>query len=258
MDSGLQDRRVLVTAGASGIGRAIARAFVKEGARVETCDVDEAALAALSASDPRIGRQVCDVSDRAAVERMVATAVERLGGLDVLVNNAGIAGPTAPVERIDPEAWDRTLAVNITGMFNVARLAIAHLKAGQGAGMINISSAAGRFGFPNRAPYAASKWAVVGFTKTLAMELGAAGVRVNALLPGSVAGSRIEAVYAAKAKQAGVTPEAFLETALGMASIKQLVSPERIASLAVFLASPLSEGLSGQAVGMDNDTQSLS
>jgi len=257
MDIGLKDKRVLVTAGASGIGLSIARAFRQEGARVEVCDVDKAALTALSDSDPKIGRHVCDVADRAAVDRMMATALQRLGGLDVLVNNAGVAGPTGPVQRIDPEAWDRTLAVNITGMFNVTRLAVEPLKAGANAAMINISSAAGRFGFPNRTPYAAAKWAVIGFTKTLSMELGDAGVRVNAILPGSVAGKRIEAVYAAKAKEAGVTPEAFLKAALGAASIKQLVSPERVASLAVFLASPLAEGLSGQAIGMDNDAQSL-
>jgi len=257
MDIGLKDKRVLVTAGASGIGLSIARAFRREGARVEVCDIDEAALAALSGSDPTIGGQVCDVADRAAVGRMVGAALERLGGLDVLVNNAGVAGPTGPVQRIDPEAWDRTLAVNITGMFNVTRLAVEPLKASGAGVMINISSAAGRFGFPNRTPYAAAKWAVIGFTKTLSMELGDAGVRVNAILPGSVAGRRIEAVYAAKAKDAGVTPEAFLKAALGTASIKHLVSPDRIASLAVFLASPLAEGLSGQAIGMDNDVQSL-
>ena len=248
---------MLITAGASGIGLSIARAFLLEGARVEICDVDAAALASLADSDPEIVGQVCDVADRAAVESMMAAAIGRLGGLDVLVNNAGIAGPTGPVERIDPEGWDRTLAVNITGMFNVTRLAVAHLKASEAGVLINISSAAGRFGFPSRTPYAAAKWAVVGFTKTLSMELGDAGVRVNAILPGSVAGRRIEAVYAAKAKDAGVTPEAFLKAALGTASIKHLVSPDRIASLAVFLASPLAEGLSGQAIGMDNDVQSL-
>ncbi len=257
MNLGLADKRVMVTAGASGIGLRIARAFLAEGARVEICDVDEAALEALAEEAPAAGRHVCDVADRAAVEAMMAAATTRLGGLDILINNAGIAGPTGPVDQIDPLGWDRTLAVNITGMFNVTRLAVAHLKAaGQGA-IVNISSAAGRFGFPNRTPYAASKWGVVGFTKTLAMELGGAGVRVNAVLPGSVAGPRIEAVFAAKAREAGVSLEELHQAALSTVSIKELVAPERVADLVVFLASPLGANISGQAIGVDNDTQSL-
>ncbi len=257
MNIGLDGKRVLVTAGASGIGLRIARVFIAEGARVEICDVDPVALAALGQSDPQIGAHVCDVSDRPTVERMMAAATGRLGGLDVLVNNAGIAGPTGPVDRIDPDAWDRTLAVNITGMFNVTRLAVAHLKAAGGGAIINLSSAAGRFGFPNRTPYSASKWGVVGFTKTLSMELGGAGIRVNAVLPGSVSGDRIEAVFAAKAREAGVPHEQIRNAALASVSIKDLVSPERVADFVAFIASPRGANISGQAIGVDNDAQFL-
>ncbi len=257
MNLDLADKRVLVTAGASGIGLRIARAFLAEGARVELCDVDEAALDALASEAPAVGRHLCDVADRTAVEAMMGAVATRLGGLDILINNAGIAGPTAPVDKIDPLGWDRTLAVNITGMFNVTRLAVAPLRTSGGGAIVNISSAAGRFGFPNRTPYAASKWGVVGFTKTLAMELGGDGIRVNAVLPGSVAGPRIEGVFAAKAREAGVSLEAFRQAALSTVSIKELVPPERVADLVVFLASSLGANISGQAIGVDNDTQSL-
>lgn len=168
-------KRVLVTAGAGGIGRAIARAFVAWGARVHVCDIDEAALAALRAELPGVGTSVCDVADRVSVQSMIEKAVADLGGLDVLINNAGIAGPAASVEDLDPAAWDAVLRVNLTGTFTVTQLAIPHLKA-SGAGCILVmSSLAGRFGYPNRSPYATTKWGLIGFTKTLSRELGEFG-----------------------------------------------------------------------------------
>src|SRR5690606_20862927 len=117
--------------------------------------------------------------------------------LDCLVNNAGIAGPTGPVYEIHPEDWDRCIDVTLTSQFNCTRLAVEHLKQSQNASIINLSSAAGKFGFPNRSPYAAAKWGVIGFTKTLAMELGQFGIRANAILPGPVDGDRIRRVFAA-------------------------------------------------------------
>ena len=196
MDMGLSQARVLVTAGASGIGLATADAFLREGARVHVCDVDEARLSALR---PRMTTSVCDVSDAAAVARLFSEAKAALGGLDVLVNNAGIAGPTAPCEEVALADWERTLAVNLTGQFLCAQRAIPLLKASANASMANLSSAAGRFGFPGRTAYAASKWGVVGLTKSLSMELGPFGIRVNAICPGSVAGERIDRVFASKA-----------------------------------------------------------
>src|SRR4030081_620174 len=165
MDLEIKGLRVLVTAGGSGIGLAIARAFAHEGARVHTCDVDEMALSALASSDPAITSTPCDVSDRSAVKNLFADAVAKLGGLDVLVNNAGIAGPTAKVEEMNPEDWDRCLEICLTGQFNCTRLAVPHLRQSQNASIVNISSAAGRLGFAMRTPYAAAEWGVVGLTK---------------------------------------------------------------------------------------------
>ena len=164
MDLGIKGLRVIVTAGAAGIGREVARAFLREGALVHICDVDRHGLAEFATSDPKIKASLCDVSDRDAVTRFIDATADALGGLDCLVNNAGIAGPTGRVDEIPPEEWDRTLAVNITGQFNCVRAAVRHLEKSGNPSIINLSSTAGRLGFPLRAPYAASKWAVVGFT----------------------------------------------------------------------------------------------
>lgn len=257
MGHGLEGLRVLVTAGAAGIGLEIARAFHGEGARVHVCDIDEAALAALPRSLPKVTRSKADVSDRDQVARLFDETLSALDGLDVLVNNAGIAGPTGPVEAIDPAAWDRTLAVNITGQFNCARLAVPHLRQSGNASIINLSSAAGRLGFPMRTPYAASKWAVVGFTKSLAMELGASGVRVNAILPGSTDGPRIRSVFESKARARGLTLEEVQAQALSATSLKTLIPPEHVAAMAIFLASPRGASISGQAISVCGDTQML-
>src|SRR6185437_1917615 len=224
MDLGLKGLRVLVTAAASGIGLAVARAFANEGAKVHICYVDERALAALKMKDRKITRSVADVSDRAAVERLFEDAIKALGGLDVLVNNAGIAGPTGPVEKLKPEEWDRCLAINITGQFNCARLAVPHLRKSRNASIVNLSSAAGRLGFPLRTAYASSKWAVVGFTKSLAIELGTAGIRVNAIQPGIVDGDRIRRVFAAKAKERGVPFKTVEDEALSVVSMRTMVT----------------------------------
>src|SRR5438132_3826838 len=199
MDLKIQGLRVLVTAGASGIGLATARAFMREGARIVICDVDSHALNAVAKSDPSLTQEQCDVSDPAAVARLFEAATKALGGIDALVNNAGIAGPTAACEDVQLADWQRTLAVNLTGQFLCAQRAIPLLKASKNPSIANLSSAAGRFGFPLRTAYAASKWGVIGLTKSLAIELGPHGVRVNAICPGSVAGVRIESVFANRA-----------------------------------------------------------
>jgi NAD(P)-dependent dehydrogenase (short-subunit alcohol dehydrogenase family) len=257
MDLAIRGLRVLVTAGASGIGLATARAFAREGARVHICDVDQAALRAVAASDSAIDQSVCDVADRAAVMRLFDAVTSAFGGLDALVNNAGIAGPAAACEDVALADWERTLAVNLTGQFLCAQRAIPWLKKSTNPSIANLSSAAGRFGFPMRTPYAASKWAVIGLTKSLAIELGAAGVRVNAICPGSVAGPRIDTVFANKAAARGVSPSVVRAEALAKTSLNRLVSADDIANAIVFLASPLGANISGQALPIDADTQGL-
>jgi NAD(P)-dependent dehydrogenase (short-subunit alcohol dehydrogenase family) len=250
--------RVLVTAGAGGIGREVARAFLAEGAKVHVCDVDAAALRALAKSDPKITRSTTDVSDRKQVAKLFKDAVKALGGLDALINNAGIAGPTGRVEDIKPEEWDRCLAINITGQFNCARMAVPYLRKSKNASIINLSSAAGRLGFGMRTPYAASKWAVIGFTKSLAIELGEAGIRVNAIQPGIVEGERIKRVFEAKAKARGISFDEMKAEALSYVSMKTTVTPQQIADAIVFLCSPRGRTISGQALSICGDTQMLS
>lgn len=255
MDLELGGLRILVTAGAAGIGRGIVEAFVEEGARVYTCDIDEAGLATLPAC---VGRGVTDVGDRAQVGALFGAAVAELGGLDVLVNNAGIAGPTGRVEDVPPEEWDRCLEVCLTSQFNCARLAVPHLRRSGNASIVNLSSAAGRFGFALRSAYAAAKWGVVGFTKSLAIELGDAGIRVNAILPGLVAGDRQRRVLEAKAQQLGVSFAEMERTAFSYTSIKEYVTPRQLADQVLFLCSPRGRTISGQAIAVDGDTRMLS
>lgn len=257
MDLGLAGHRVIVTAGAAGIGLAIARGFAAEGARVAVCDVDGLALEALGRSDPGMFAALCDVSDRAQVAEFVAKAAEWLGGLDTLVNNAGIAGPTGRVEEIPPEEWDRCLAVCLTGQFNVARLAVPLLKESRNASIINLSSLAGRVGFAMRSPYAAAKWGVIGFTKSLAIELGPDRIRVNALLPGLVAGDRQRRVLEAKAQRLGVSFAEVEARAFSYTSIREYVTPQQLADQCLFLASERGRTISGQAVSVCGDTNML-
>lgn len=257
MDLGIRDLRVLVTAGASGIGREVALAFVEEGAQVHVCDIDDVALAELSKVQPAITQTQADVVDRAQVAKLFEDALSRLGGLDVLINNAGIAGPTGRVEDIRPEDWDRCMGVNITGQFNCARLAVPHLRKSKNASIVNLSSSAGRLGFPMRAPYAASKWAVVGFTKSLAMELGQDGIRVNAIQPGIVEGDRIRRVFENKAKARGIKFEQIRDEALSAVSMRTPVTARQIADAVLFICSPRGCTISGQAISICGDVQML-
>ncbi len=257
MDLGIKDLRVIVTAGANGIGLAIARAFAGEGARVHVCDVDQTALAALAKSDPAIGQTHCDVADRASVQKLFDEATAALGGLDVLVNNAGIAGPTAKVDEMHPDDWDRCLDICLTGQFNCTRLAVPLLRRSSNGSIVNLSSAAGRVGFAMRSPYAAAKWGVIGFTKSLSIELGPDNIRVNAILPGLVAGDRQRRVLEAKAQQRGISFAEMEKTAFSYTSIKDYVTPQQIADQILFLCSPRGRTISGQAISICGDTQML-
>ena len=247
MELSAKGLRVIVTAGGAGIGRVMAQTFANAGARVFTCDVD-----------PKTTPDtLADVSKLDDVERMFREAHSKLGGLDVLINNAGIAGPTARVEDIDPADWDRCIAVDLSGMFYCTRKAMPMIKAAGGGSIVNLSSAAGRHGFPQRSPYSAAKWGVVGFTKSLAVEAGPDKVRVNAILPGIVEGERIERVIAAKAKAHGVSHEAFREKFLDTTSLRSTVSPQDIANMALFLCTPAGARITGQALAVDGDVRYL-
>lgn len=254
MDLGLAGARVIVTAGAAGIGRAIVEGFLAEGARVATCDIDAAALATLPAS---VIAERVDVADAPAFTGFIDHAIAALGGLDCLVNNAGIAGPTARVEDIELADWDRCLRIGLTAQYLAVGRAVTALRASDNASIVNISSLAGRLGFALRTPYAAAKWGVIGLTKSLAIELGPDRIRVNAVLPGLVAGDRQRRVLEARAQKQGcgfseVEAEAFSRTA-----IKSYVEPSEIAGQVLFLASRNARTISGEAVSVCGHTQML-
>ena len=258
MDLDIRGLRVMISAGASGIGLGIARAFVREGAKVHVCDVDPQALAVLTRSDPELSASRCDVARREEVAQFFRDALAVLGGLDCLVNNAGIAGPTGRVEEIDPQDWDRCIAVDLTGQFNCVRLAVPHLRQSGNASILHVSSLAGRLGFALRTPYTAAKHGVIGLARSLAIELGKDRVRVNALLPGIVEGPRQKRVLEAKGKARGLGFDAIERLAFSATSIQEYVSPEQLADLAVFLASPRARTISGQSLSVCGDTGMLS
>lgn len=248
--------RVLVTAGASGIGRAIADTFVAHGAHVYICDASPEALERCMKEQPGIKGSVADVADEQSVDALFEQVQDALGGLDVLVNNAGIAGPTAGMDEIDPDDWRRTVDVNLNGHFYCGRLAIPLLRASRGA-MINISSVAGRLGYAYRTPYSATKWAIVGLTQSLAKELGPDGVRVNALLPGIVEGPRIDRVVQARAEAVGISEEAMRQQYLDKVSLRRMVSAQDIANMALFLCTPAGANISGQALSVCGNVETL-
>lgn len=249
-------QRVLITAGAGGIGRAMALAFAERGAQVHVCDINAQALVALRAESPAMTGSLCDLSDRDAAQQMVREAVQTLGGLDVLVNNAGISGPTASVEALDLDAWEAVLRVNLAGTVVVTQTAIPFLKQSAAATILIMSSLAGRFGYPNRSPYAVSKWGLIGLTKTLSRELGEYGICVNAILPGAVDGPRMQHVLDGRAAASSRSVDEAKQAALANQSVKRFVDPADIASLAVFLASKSARSISGQLLPIDGDSQS--
>ena len=257
MDIGLHGKRVLVTAGAQGIGLAITQAFVAAGAQVHICDINEGFLAHAKHLLPQVGQSRTDVSDAAQVDALFADIGARWGGLDVLVNNAGIAGPTSPVEDTELAAWDQTIAINLTGPFLCTRRAVPLLKAAGGGSIVNLSSAAGKFGFPLRTPYSASKFGVIGLTETWAMELGPSKIRVNAILPGIVAGERQERVIAAKAASYGIEHEAMRERLLAKVSLRSMVTAQDIANQIVFICSPAGASISGQSLSVCGNVEHL-
>lgn len=242
--------RVLITAGAAGIGRAMTDVFHKAGARVHICDVVQAAIDDTVKAFPGVTATLADVSKPADVERLFADVKQKLGGLDCLVNNAGIAGPTGKVEDLSIEEWERCIDVDVNGMFYCTRLAMPLIKAAGGGSIINLSSAAGRLPFPFRTPYSAAKWGVVGYTRSLSVEAGPDNVRVNAIQPGVVEGERINRVIEAKARATGISFEEQKAISLKGVSMHRMVSPYDIAHMALYLASDLGRNITGQAISV--------
>ena len=253
----LDGQRALITGAGSGIGKVMAQHFEKAGARIWICDADTNNLEQSLKENPHWNGTQCDVSDENQVDQLFKEMSDSFGGLEILVNNAGIAGPTAPVEEIDPGEWRRSVGVNLNGAFYCTRLATPLLKNSPKASIINISSVAGRLGFARRLPYASTKWAMIGFTESLAKELGPSGIRVNALLPGIVEGPRIEGVFQARAESEGVPYEEVRDRVLNNVSMKRMVSAGDVAEMAVFLCSEAGKNISGQSISVCGNVENL-
>jgi len=251
----LVGKRVLVTGAASGIGAVIATHFADAGAGVHVCDSDAAALESFLAAHPGIGGTRTDVADAAGVERLFDEALARLGGLDVLVNNAGVAGPAGPVEEMDVEGWGRTLDVNLTGAFLCVRAAVPALKAAGGGSIAVMSSNAGTMGLPYRAPYVTTKWGLIGLVKTLAMEVGPHGIRVNAICPGDVEGERISRVIAREAENRGLSVDEVRAERTQAVSLRSMVTAADVARLVLFVCSGAGARISGQALLVDGNAE---
>jgi NAD(P)-dependent dehydrogenase (short-subunit alcohol dehydrogenase family) len=249
----MMSRSVLISGAASGIGRAIAEAFIADGASVTICDLSAEAIADFSAANPAATAVQADVSSADDVARIF----ENIDSLDVLVNNAGISGPSAGVEDVATDAWDDCIAVNLSGAFYMTHHAVPLLKQSKAGNIINMSSSAGLFGTPMRSPYAASKWGLIGLTKTWAMELGPHNIRVNAVCPGCVSGPRIDGVIDRDAKERGVSPDTIRDVYQRQSSMRTFVSPDEIADTVMFLTSDKAGKVSGQAMSVDGHTESL-
>jgi NAD(P)-dependent dehydrogenase (short-subunit alcohol dehydrogenase family) len=249
-------RTIIVTGGGFGIGRAISLGFGREGANVVLASRSKPNLEAVAAelralgTDPTVAP--LDVRDEAAVESMVKASEERYGSIDVLVNNSGISGPTALVSEITAEGWRETLEVNLTGAFLCAKHVARGMIARNRGAIVNISSIAGRIGYALRSPYAASKWGMIGFSHSLAAELGPHGIRVNAVLPGPTQGKRVEDVIAARARAQGQSIEETMKFFTRDLPLGRMVTEDEVASAVLFLASDDAETITGQALNVDS------
>ncbi len=250
--------RVFISGAAAGIGAAIANAFLQVDANVYICDVDKSAVRRAKERNPKLHVGIADVSNRSQVDAVIDDAQAQLGGLDVLINNAGIAGPTGAVEKIEPDDWDRTISTNLNSQYYFLHKAVPLLKkTSDSPSIIAMSSVAGRLGYASRTPYSSTKWAIVGLMKSLAIELGPSNIRVNAILPGVVQGERMDRVIAARAESTGVSFEAMKEEYLKKISLRRMVTVDDIAAMALFLSSPAGQNISGQAISVDGNVEYL-
>ena len=254
----LENKTVIVTGGGAGIGRAIAESFSVAGAMVHICDVLPDRVAQMIRPERGWGATLADVRNEAEVERLFEEALARFDGrLDILINNAGSSGPTGPIETMSLAEWDDTFQTNVRGAFLMLRHALPPMKAAGAGAIVNIAATAGTFGYPLRAPYAAAKWAIVGLTKTLAMELGPAGIRVNAICPGSVSGPRMDKLIDVEAAARDATPSAVRSGYVNQVSLRTFVESEDIAEAVVFLCSDKAARISGQILAVDGNTEIL-
>lgn len=243
----------LITAGAGGAGLGIAHAFRAAGARVAVCDIDGAAI------DRAVREGLfairADVSREADVASLFDAIEARHGPVSILVNNVGVSGPTAPVEDVSLADWDATMAANLTSHFLCIRRAVPAMKVAGGGAIVNISSGSAKVGLPLRVPYVVSKAAVLSLTTTLARELGPAGIRVNAILPGAIRGERIDRIVRTKAAALGIDAAEYERSLLRYISMRTMVEPEEIAAMAIFLASNAGRHVSGQCIGVDGNIE---
>ena len=250
--------KILVTAGAAGIGRTIAEAFSAGGANVHITDIAETALSETIDGTPGLSATHADASKPQDADRVASDIERHLGGLDVLINNVGIAGPTGGVDTYSDADIEHTIDVNLKSQFYLLSRCVPLLKASaRTPSIVAMSSVAGRLGYPYRTPYAATKWAIVGLVKSLAAELGPAGIRVNASLPGVVNGPRMDGVIADRAGVLGISFEDMREDYLGRISLRRMVEAEDVANLALFLSSDLARNITGQAISVDGNVEYL-
>jgi len=251
-------KKVFISAGGSGIGRCIAEAFLNNDDEVFVCDINAKSLEQFQQDYPKLHIYPCDLAEPEQIKLMFAEAIKKLGHIDVLVNNTGISGPTIAADELSFDDWNTVINLNLNSTFLITQLAIPLLKQSDAGVIINMSSIAGRLGYPYRLAYSTSKWGLIGFTKTLSMELGADNIRVNAILPGAVDGERVQRVLQARADVAHSSLEQVTQNVLKNQSLKYFVNPKHIADLCLFLASESGRSISGQILPIDGDKQCLS
>jgi NAD(P)-dependent dehydrogenase (short-subunit alcohol dehydrogenase family) len=250
-------QHILITAGGSGLGLAMAKAFLDNGGTVAITDNDSAMLERTKSRLPELTCFKADVSHEDEMNNVYDKLRSDWAQLDVVMINAGTAGPTAAIEDVQLDDWSSCLAVNLNGSFLTARLAAAWMKEQQHGIMTLTSSTAGLFGYPYRAPYATAKWGIIGLMKTLAMELGAHGIRVNAICPGSVEGERMDRVIAKEAQARNISETELRQGYADCVSLRRFVTAEDIADAAIFLASPAAKNISGMAIPVDGHTEKV-
>ena len=254
----LKNKKIIISAGASGIGWATAKIFLSKGAYVYLCDIDNKNINKIKKhplNNKRLFIYECDASDEYEVEILFDKIRKKTKKIDALINNVGVAGPTGTIEKLNSEDWEKTLKINVISHFYFNKLAIPMLKKNKSGTIINFSSSAGIFGFPLRSPYAASKWAIIGITKTLAMELGKFNIRVNAVCPGSIKGERMKKVIRDKAKFTKVSSKLIEKDFISMSSMKKWILEEDIGKMCAFLISDDSSKVSGQVISVDGHTE---